>query len=83
MLCYKLFVVNNFTQYILKIVVNNLERRNFAFSNLIMNLSFKNMKKAVIVLATFIAVVILASSCMSSQRCAAYGERYKYQVERR
>ncbi len=48
-----------------------------------MNASIKNMKKAVILLLTVVVLTIVATSCMSSQGCAAYGERSRYQVERR
>jgi hypothetical protein len=48
-----------------------------------MKSSFKNMKKAVILLATIVVIGILASSCMSNAGCAAYGERSRYQMERR
>lgn len=49
----------------------------------IMNLSVKIMKKAVILFVTLVVISIIATSCMSSQGCAAYGERSKYQIERR
>jgi hypothetical protein len=48
-----------------------------------MNISIKDMKKAVILLVTVAFLAIVATSCMSSQGCAAYGERSKYQIERR
>lgn len=48
-----------------------------------MNLTVKVMKKAVILFVTLVAVAMIATSCMSTQGCAAYGERSKYQIERR
>lgn len=48
-----------------------------------MNLIIKSMKKAVIILFTLVVISILSTSCMSSQSCAAYGERSRYQIERR
>jgi hypothetical protein len=48
-----------------------------------MNLTIKDMKKAVILLVTLVVISILSTSCMSSQGCAAYGERSRYQIERR
>jgi hypothetical protein len=48
-----------------------------------MNFSIKDMKKAVILFVTLVVLAIMVTSCMSSQGCAAYGERSKYQIERR
>jgi len=40
------------------------------------------MKKIIfLLLAVFVAGII--SSCASGQRCAAYGEKQRYQIERR
>ena len=49
----------------------------------IMNHTTKDMKKAVILFVTLVVLTIVATSCMSSQGCAAYGERSRYQIERR
>lgn len=40
------------------------------------------MKKIVIIALTLIVVGIIVSSCTSGQRCAAYGEHNRYQIER-
>jgi len=48
-----------------------------------MNHTTKDMKKAVILFVTLVVLTIVATSCMSSQGCAAYGERSRYQIERR
>lgn len=40
------------------------------------------MKKVLIVASAVILFVIVATSCSSNERCAAYGETYKYQKER-
>ncbi|MEA3477476.1 MAG: hypothetical protein U9R60_04800 [Bacteroidota bacterium] len=37
------------------------------------------MKKLVIILCTIAVMVILASSCKSGEKCAAYGESHRYQ----
>ncbi|MBE0648216.1 MAG: hypothetical protein IH596_10580 [Bacteroidales bacterium] len=42
----------------------------------------KNIKKVVILAMTIVVVGLIVSSCTSGQRCAAYGERSRYQVER-
>lgn len=47
-----------------------------------MSLSIKNMKKIVILFLTIVVVGLIISSCTTGQRCAAYGERGRYQVER-
>ncbi|MFO8128622.1 MAG: hypothetical protein R6T99_01810 [Bacteroidales bacterium] len=39
------------------------------------------MKKLAIIIATAITISILVSSCGSGQRCAAYGESYKFQKQ--
>ncbi len=39
------------------------------------------MKKIVIVISVVVFVVMTLSSCKSSNKCAAYGESYKYQKE--
>ena len=40
------------------------------------------MKKIIAIALTLIVVSIIVSSCTSGQRCAAYGERSRYQIER-
>jgi len=40
------------------------------------------MKKVLFVLLTVIVLGII-SSCASNQNCAAYGEKQRYQIERR
>ncbi len=41
------------------------------------------MKKVLAAISVLILVVILATSCTSGQKCAAYGgERQRYQIER-
>lgn len=39
------------------------------------------MKKVLIAASAVILLVIFASACQSNERCAAYGESYKYQKE--
>ena len=39
------------------------------------------MKKLLVAISLVLMVVFLASSCQSSNKCAAYGEAYKYQKE--
>jgi len=39
------------------------------------------MKKVLIVAAAVILFVLVATSCQSNERCAAYGESYKYQKQ--
>lgn len=41
------------------------------------------MKKVIILISAIALVVALASSCKSSNKCAAYGENHKYQKESR
>jgi hypothetical protein len=41
----------------------------------------KNMKKVLIVASAIVLLVIFASACRSNEKCAAYGESYKYQKE--
>jgi hypothetical protein len=41
----------------------------------------KNMKKVLIVASAIVLIVVFASSCRSNEKCAAYGESYKYQKE--
>jgi hypothetical protein len=41
----------------------------------------RKMKKLVIILCTVAIMVALASSCKSGERCAAYGETYRYQKQ--
>lgn len=41
------------------------------------------MKKALILFAATVMLAIFASSCKSSQKCPAYGEHQKYQIEQR
>jgi len=41
------------------------------------------MKKVLIAVVAVFLFVIIASSCQSNERCAAYGESYKYQKEQR
>ena len=45
-------------------------------------LIFCRMKKVIVAISLFLLVAILAVSCNSTQRCAAYGERQRYQIER-
>lgn len=66
----------------MKKVVNKLELRNFASKSLIMSISVKNIKKVVIMVLTIVVIGMIVSSCTSGQRCAAYGERSRYQVDR-
>ncbi len=40
------------------------------------------MKKVVFALLTIVVLGII-SSCASNQNCAAYGEKQRYQIERR
>jgi hypothetical protein len=42
---------------------------------------FKIIKKVLIAASVVVLFVIFASSCQSNERCAAYGESYKYQKE--
>jgi hypothetical protein len=42
---------------------------------------FKNIKKIAIIASAVVLFAILASSCQTNERCAAYGESYKYQRE--
>jgi len=39
------------------------------------------MKKLAIIITVAIIAVVLLSSCGSGNRCAAYGESYKYQKQ--
>ncbi len=39
------------------------------------------MKKVLIVISALVLLVVFASSCASSSKCAAYGETHKYQKE--
>jgi hypothetical protein len=39
------------------------------------------MKKLAILISVIIFVAMTVSSCKSSNKCAAYGESYKYQKE--
>jgi len=39
------------------------------------------MKKIVILISAIIFIAMMAFSCKSSNKCAAYGESYKYQKE--
>jgi len=64
-------------------VVNNKETLIFAINWIHMNFIVKNMKKVILILMTFVTIAIVATSCMSTQGCAAYGERSRYQIERR
>jgi len=43
----------------------------------------KIMKKILIVIAALVLVVVFASSCKSTKKCAAYGEAQRYQKETR
>ncbi|MFH1298142.1 MAG: hypothetical protein ABIJ04_12895 [Bacteroidota bacterium] len=47
-----------------------------------MSLSIKNMKKVIIMVLTIVVTGMIVSSCTTGQRCAAYGEKNRYQVER-
>ncbi len=39
------------------------------------------MKKVLIAVSAIILLVIFTTACSSNERCAAYGESYKYQRE--
>ncbi|MDT8392511.1 MAG: hypothetical protein RQ761_01610 [Bacteroidales bacterium] len=41
----------------------------------------KIIKKVLIAVSVVFLFVIIASSCQSNEKCAAYGESYKYQKE--
>lgn len=47
---------------------------------------FKNfqqiMKRFLVVVSVLLLIIILATSCMTGQKCSAYGERQRYQIER-
>ena len=47
-----------------------------------MSLSIKNMKKVVIMVLSIVVIGMIVSSCTSGQKCAAYGEKSRYQAER-
>ncbi len=47
-----------------------------------MSFFLKNMKKVVIMVLSIIVIGMIVSSCSSGQKCAAYGEKSRYQVER-
>jgi len=40
------------------------------------------MKKAAIILVTVVFIALLASSCKTREKCPAYGEAHKFQVEK-
>jgi len=39
------------------------------------------MKKVVILLASVILLIMLAVSCKTSEKCPAYGEGHRFQIE--
>jgi uncharacterized protein YxeA len=39
--------------------------------------------KKILILMISLVVLSLVSSCMSNKSCAAYGEKQRYQIERR
>ena len=39
------------------------------------------MKKILIAISAVLLIIVFASSCKSSSKCAAYGETHKYQKE--
>jgi len=39
------------------------------------------MKKVIILISAVVLIIAFASSCKSSNKCAAYGENHKYQKE--
>ncbi|MDZ7741423.1 MAG: hypothetical protein U5Q03_06670 [Bacteroidota bacterium] len=39
------------------------------------------MKKVLIVVAAVFLLAVMASSCKSVDKCPAYGEHYKYQID--
>lgn len=41
----------------------------------------KIIKKVLILASAVIFLIVLTTSCGSNERCAAYGEAYKYQKE--
>ncbi|MBL6949804.1 MAG: hypothetical protein ISR57_04075 [Bacteroidales bacterium] len=47
-----------------------------------MRLSLKSMKKVIITVLSIVVIGMIISSCSSGQKCAAYGEKSRYQVER-
>jgi hypothetical protein len=48
-----------------------------------MNIIYRShMRKIILALTAFILLAIMLVSCKSSERCAAYGERQRYQIER-
>lgn len=45
------------------------------------HIMIKIIKKVLIVASAVILLVVVATSCRSNERCAAYGESYKYQKQ--
>lgn len=41
------------------------------------------MKKILVLISAIAMIIVFASSCTSSSKCAAYGESQKYQKESR
>lgn len=41
------------------------------------------MKKVVVLVITIVFIGLFLSSCKTSERCPAYGESHKFQVEQR
>ncbi len=41
------------------------------------------MRKAAIIISALIILALSLSSCKPSQKCPAYGEHYKYQIEQK
>ena len=41
------------------------------------------MKKILAAITVIILFIVVFTSCTSTQKCAAYGERQRYQMERR
>ncbi len=39
------------------------------------------MKKILVLISAVALIIVFASSCTSSSKCAAYGETHKYQKE--
>jgi len=66
----------------LKKVVCIVELSIFAFKSFNMRLSLKSMKKVIITVLSIVVIGMIFSSCSSGQKCAAYGEKSRYQVER-
>ena len=57
-----------------------VEMTNFVKINL--KLISGRMKKIIVSISFILLIAIITVSCNSTQRCAAYGERQRYQIER-